>query len=147
MLTASSCSSQDSSVGCEPIVSNLGIDPSLLQQRYSHLLAGGEPSPYVSDPQGFFFALNLFNAKAVIPHLFNTLLSISTLLGPSNVHISIFENGSWDETKDAMAHFARALTALGQSTRLGRPCLACGGHARLTIPAVPSSRRRPHIPH
>jgi hypothetical protein len=92
--------------------------PTVLERRYEHLLPSIERNPYLpaDRPQGFFIAINLFNSKAVIPHLFQTLLSISALLGPSNVHIAIFENGSWDETVPAMAHFARALTALGETS-------------------------------
>lgn len=104
---------KDSTVACPAVISVIGKMPTLLEERYAHLFPSTEPSPYLSEPQGFFIAINLFNSKGVIPHLFQTLLSVSALLGPSNVHIAIFENGSWDETTAAMAEFARALTALG----------------------------------
>ncbi|KAL7416381.1 cryptococcal mannosyltransferase 1-domain-containing protein [Mrakia frigida] len=106
----------ESSVSCQGILSGQRNSPTFLESRYSHLFPleeGDQPSPYISEPQGFYFALNLFNSKGIIPHLFQTLLTVAALLGPSNVHISIFENGSWDETVPSMAHFARALTALG----------------------------------
>lgn len=109
---------QESTVSCPAFISGQRNLPTFLESRYAHLLPldeGDEPSPYIREPQGFYFALNLFNSKEVIPHLFQTLLTVAALLGPSNIHISIFENGSWDETTAAMAHFARALTALGFS--------------------------------
>lgn len=58
-------------------------------------------------------ALNLFNSQHVIPVLARALLTVSAFLGPHNVHIAVFENGSWDNTVTAMGHLAAALTALG----------------------------------
>ncbi|GAA5981206.1 hypothetical protein JCM5350_006060 [Sporobolomyces pararoseus] len=68
--------------------------------RYSRLPHSG---PYL-------LALNLYNSQTVLPTLAKTLLSVSKFLGPSNVHISIFENGSRDNTTLALAHLAAALT-------------------------------------
>lgn len=61
----------------------------------------------------YLFALNLWNNQVVFPSLARTLLSLASFLGEDNVHVSIFENGSTDNTTIAMAHFAAALTALG----------------------------------
>lgn len=104
---------QESSVGCPSIKSLRADQPTLLHARYSHLFPSDTPSPYVSENQGFYFALNLYNSKAVIPHLTSTLLTVAGLLGPSNVHVAIFENGSNDGTPELLAHFAAALTAAG----------------------------------
>ncbi|BGP13434.1 hypothetical protein JCM10213_008594 [Rhodosporidiobolus nylandii] len=60
-----------------------------------------------------FLALNLYNSASVLPSLSRTLLSLAAFLGPQTVHVSIFENGSTDETPLALAHLAAALTALG----------------------------------
>ncbi|BGP40697.1 hypothetical protein JCM10449v2_004659 [Rhodotorula kratochvilovae] len=60
-------------------------------------------------------ALNLYNSEHVVPALAHALLRTAALLGPSSVHISIFENGSTDRTVPALAHLARALSALGAS--------------------------------
>ena len=101
-----------------PMSSCPALTPSL-EHRYSHLFPSSTSfSPHLSDPQGFFFALNLFNSQLVVPTLFSTLLSVAALLGPGNVHISIFENGSTDHTSSGMAHFARALTAAGESRQV-----------------------------
>lgn len=61
----------------------------------------------------YFFALNLYNNQAVLPTLARTLLSLADFLGPANTHISIFENGSTDNTTLVLAHFAAALTSAG----------------------------------
>lgn len=63
----------------------------------------------------YMFALNLYNNQAVLPTLARTLLAVSDFLGRDNVHISVFENGSTDNTTLAMAHFAAVLTAAGIS--------------------------------
>ncbi|KAK4699499.1 alpha-1,3-mannosyltransferase, partial [Phenoliferia sp. Uapishka_3] len=61
----------------------------------------------------YFFALNLWNNEVVFPTLARTLLSLAEHLGRDNVAISIFENGSTDNTTIAMAHFAATLSAAG----------------------------------
>ncbi|GAA5912193.1 glycosyltransferase family 69 protein [Sporobolomyces salmoneus] len=70
--------------------------------RYSSLPSSG---PYL-------IALNLYNSQSVLPTLSKTLLSVSGFLGTQNVHVSIFENGSRDNTTLALAHLAAALTSL-----------------------------------
>lgn len=64
-------------------------------------------------PGRTLLALNLYNSEAVIPSLAHALLRVAAFLGPDNVHVSIFENGSTDRTVAALAHLARALSALG----------------------------------
>ena len=61
----------------------------------------------------YLFALNLWNNEKVLPTLARTLLDLADFLGPDNTHVSIFENGSTDNTTQAMAHFAAALSARG----------------------------------
>lgn len=74
--------------------------------------AAAEYAP-LRDQGPYLFALNLFNNQQVLPTLVRTLLDLADFLGPANTHISIFENGSIDNTTLAMAHFAAALTARG----------------------------------
>ncbi|EIW79794.1 glycosyltransferase family 69 protein [Coniophora puteana RWD-64-598 SS2] len=47
----------------------------------------------------YFFAINLYNSFDVIPDLFATLFRVSSILGYNNVFVSIYENGSSDQTK------------------------------------------------
>ena len=76
---------------------------STLASRYSSLPHSG---PYL-------LALNLYNSQEVLPTLSRTILTVSDFLGRQNVHVSIFENGSRDNTTVALAHLAAALTTLG----------------------------------
>ncbi|GAA5914668.1 hypothetical protein JCM6882_003597 [Rhodosporidiobolus microsporus] len=91
--------------------SSLDANPTLFA-RYSPLRGvASSPSHARSGPT--FFALNLYNSQHVLPSLSRTLLTLSSFLGPETVHISIFENGSTDNTTVALAHLAAALSALG----------------------------------
>ncbi|GAA5856697.1 hypothetical protein JCM9279_000306 [Rhodotorula babjevae] len=83
-------------------------DSAALSRRYDGLRA-----PPSSPTTKTLVALNLYNSELVIPALSHALLAVAAFLGPHNVHISIFENGSTDRTTSALAHLARALSALG----------------------------------
>lgn len=72
----------------------------------------------LKDDGPYLFALNLWNNQVVFPTLSRTLLSLSNYLGTENVFISIFENGSTDNTTLAMANFASVLTAAGVDHRI-----------------------------
>ncbi|GJN91057.1 hypothetical protein Rhopal_004072-T1 [Rhodotorula paludigena] len=81
-----------------------------LASRYAPLRRAG---PDETRTGRTFFALNLYNSELVVPALSHALLHAISLLGPSSVHVSVFENGSTDNTTTALAHLAAALTALG----------------------------------
>lgn len=66
-----------------------------------------------SAAHGIFIAANLYNSEAVIPSLSQNLLRSIAWLGPDNVYVSIFENGSVDATAAMLAELAAALAALG----------------------------------
>lgn len=83
---------------------------SALASRYAPLRRAG---PDETRTGRTFFALNLYNSEFVVPALSHALLHAISLLGPSSVHVSVFENGSTDNTTTALAHLAAALTALG----------------------------------
>ncbi|KPV77808.1 glycosyltransferase family 69 protein [Rhodotorula graminis WP1] len=87
------------------------VDSAALSRRYDGLRA--PPSGVTSSTTKTLVALNLYNSELVIPALSHALLAVASFLGPANVHISIFENGSTDRTVAALAHLARALSALG----------------------------------
>ncbi|KDQ06757.1 glycosyltransferase family 69 protein [Botryobasidium botryosum FD-172 SS1] len=62
----------------------------------------------------YFFAINLYNSFDVIPDIFATLFRVSAILGHHNVFVSIYENGSTDQTKALL----RILSALTRSVGL-----------------------------
>ncbi|PLW30919.1 hypothetical protein PCANC_20336 [Puccinia coronata f. sp. avenae] len=53
----------------------------------------------------YFFAINLYNSFDVIPDLFSTMLKVSAILGFQNVFVSVYENGSSDQTKALLRLF------------------------------------------
>ncbi|KAL8292290.1 hypothetical protein RQP46_001756 [Phenoliferia psychrophenolica] len=93
-------------------LASIGLPPSTLpctpwsaadERNYASLRTGGPT----------LLALNLWNNEVVLPTLARTLLTLADFLGRENVAISIFENGSTDNTTVAMAHLAAVLTAGG----------------------------------
>lgn len=91
-----------STLPCDDFASSALDGNSTLLARYSALPSHG---PYL-------FALNLYNSQDVLSTLTKTLLTLADFLGRDNVLISIFENGSRDNTTIALAHFAAALTSM-----------------------------------
>ena len=81
--------------------------------RYSHL-----QSTSSSSPGRTLIALNLYNSAPVLPSISRALLSLSSFLGPSSTFISIFENGSSDQTPTALAHLGAVLSAAGVRHRV-----------------------------
>ena len=63
------------------------------------------PSMHTPDDHKYFFAINLYNSFDVIPDLFSTLFKVSAILGFQNVYVSIYENGSNDQTKALLRIF------------------------------------------
>lgn len=53
----------------------------------------------------YFFAINLYNSFDVIPDLFSTMFKVSSILGFQNVFVSVYENGSSDQTKALLRLF------------------------------------------
>ncbi|KAG2040396.1 glycosyltransferase family 69 protein [Suillus americanus] len=61
----------------------------------------------------YFFAINLYNSFDVIPDLFATLFRVSAILGYHNVYVSIYENGSTDQTKALLRIFDALTRSVG----------------------------------
>ena len=53
----------------------------------------------------YFFAINLYNSFDVIPDLFATFFRVAAVIGYHNVFVSIYENGSNDQTKALLRIF------------------------------------------
>ncbi|KAF8321691.1 hypothetical protein DL93DRAFT_2163286 [Clavulina sp. PMI_390] len=73
--------------------------------RYGHLASTSRGRTMI--------ALNLYNSKSVLPSIGRSLLGLIQFLGPKNVLVSIFENGSDDGTREGLAHLAAVLTVAG----------------------------------
>jgi len=61
----------------------------------------------------YFFAINLYNSFDVIPDLFATLFRVAAILGYHNVFVSIYENGSSDQTKALLRIFDALTRSVG----------------------------------
>ncbi|KAJ3722748.1 glycosyltransferase family 69 protein [Lentinula guzmanii] len=87
------------------------------QKSWLHSLGLSSDDPYIENPRRdimpsehkYFFAINLYNSFDVIPDLFATLFRVAAILGYHNVFVSIYENGSTDQTK-ALLRIYDALT-------------------------------------
>ncbi|KAF9781292.1 glycosyltransferase family 69 protein [Thelephora terrestris] len=71
------------------------------------------PSMHTPDDHKYFFAINLYNSFDVIPDLFPTLFKVSSILGFQNVYVSIYENGSDDQTKALLRIFDALCRSVG----------------------------------
>jgi alpha-1,3-mannosyltransferase len=61
----------------------------------------------------YFFAINLYNSFDIIPDLFATLFRVAAILGYQNVYVSIYENGSTDQTKALLRIFDALTRSVG----------------------------------
>lgn len=61
----------------------------------------------------YFFAINLYNSFDVIPDIFATLFRTAAILGYHNVFVSIYENGSNDQTKSLLKIFDALARTVG----------------------------------
>ncbi|KAG5651155.1 hypothetical protein H0H81_009647 [Sphagnurus paluster] len=73
---------------------------------------GGSKELVPSDHK-YFFAINLYNSFDVIPDLFATLFRVAAILGYHNVFVSIYENGSTDQTKALLRIFDALTRSVG----------------------------------
>ncbi|GAA98254.1 glycosyltransferase family 69 protein [Mixia osmundae IAM 14324] len=75
--------------------------------------ASAQASDMTRDGHKYFFAINLYNSFDIIPDLFSTMLKISAILGYHNVFISVYENGSKDQTKALLRLFDAVARSVG----------------------------------
>lgn len=110
-----------------------GVQPLYVQQateRYAPLIGYKSPahgswlenfrfgqddqSPFLTPSEHkYFFAINLYNSFDVIPDLFATLFRVAAILGYHNVYVSIYENGSTDQTKALLRIFDALTRSVG----------------------------------
>ncbi|GAA5840983.1 hypothetical protein JCM11251_006772 [Rhodosporidiobolus azoricus] len=91
------------------------------QDRYAPLLPSYRGRrPRLRQPQdlprsslNYFIAINLYDSASVLPSLIRALHSLLTSLGPHRFHLSIYENGSKDDTPFQLFLLAKLLKQLG----------------------------------
>lgn len=74
--------------------------------------------PQHPDTHKYFFAINLYNSFDVIPDLFATLFRVSSIVGYQNVYVSIYENGSTDQTKALLQIFDALCKSVGLRVKI-----------------------------
>ncbi|KAJ6588303.1 capsular associated protein [Mycena capillaripes] len=74
---------------------------------------GSSRRDVISSEHKYFFAINLYNSFDVIPDLFATLFRVAAILGYHNVYVSIYENGSTDQTKALLRIFDALTRSVG----------------------------------
>jgi len=71
-----------------------------------------------ADDHKYFFAINLYNSFDIIPDLFATLFRVSSILGYQNVYVSIYENGSTDQTKALLRIYDALCRSVGLRVKI-----------------------------
>ncbi|KAJ2081237.1 hypothetical protein H4R24_002506 [Coemansia sp. RSA 988] len=80
------------------------------KKRYLHMLPNQARD---TGSQRIFIAVNLFNSERILPNMATQLLAFAEIIGHKNVFLSIFENGSTDNTKHIIDAFDKTLNELG----------------------------------
>lgn len=68
---------------------------------------------YPASDHKYYFAINLYNSFDIIPDLFATIFRVAAVLGYQNVYVSIYENGSTDQTKALLRIFDALTKSVG----------------------------------
>ncbi|GAA5902385.1 hypothetical protein JCM5296_003127 [Sporobolomyces johnsonii] len=97
-------------------------DVSEVEQIFSHSREGRDASGSggsalqsrtVYEGHKYFFAINLYNSFDIIPDLFSNMFKVSAILGFHNVFVSVYENGSTDQTKALLRLFDALCRSVG----------------------------------
>ena len=81
------------------------------------------------DNHKYFFAINLYNSFDVIPDLLATLFRVGSILGYQNVFVSIYENGSTDQTPALLRVFDALMRSVGMRVIIRSSNRKRGRHA------------------
>ncbi|KAL5039234.1 hypothetical protein BDV3_002616 [Batrachochytrium dendrobatidis] len=91
---------------------NMLLPSASYQSRHPTNAPNNSTGSYFVDHQRYFVALNFHNSQKVLPTIFRELLKLADFLGPDRIFISIFENGSTDQTKKLLQLFQTLLDHL-----------------------------------
>ncbi|OMJ24319.1 Alpha-1,3-mannosyltransferase CMT1 [Smittium culicis] len=75
-------------------------------------IKNGKIPNYLKNKKKIFFALNIFNNEDIIPYIIQEITLLIRFLGPENVFLSIYENGSHDKSKELLLEFKSFLNGL-----------------------------------
>ncbi|KAI8451358.1 CAP59 protein [Phakopsora pachyrhizi] len=100
---------QESRLRCEQ--SELSIN-----RFRSHFLERKDSRP--NSKHRVMVALNLHSSQASLSSISETILNLIRFIGPRNLYVSIYENGSWDHTQEGITILAQILTGLRVKHRI-----------------------------
>lgn len=66
--------------------------------------------PNIFKEKSYYFAINLFNSEEILPNMLVQLINVLSFLNFDNIYISIYENGSTDQTQHLLKILQNALT-------------------------------------
>ncbi|OMJ17479.1 Alpha-1,3-mannosyltransferase CMT1 [Smittium culicis] len=72
----------------------------------------GKIQNYLKNKKKIFFAINIFNNEDIIPYIIQEIALLIRFLGPENVFLSIYENGSNDKSKELLHEFNSFMDSL-----------------------------------
>lgn len=90
-----------------------GIPTTSLSKRSSQTRLAKSGGRGKSNQHKYFFAINLYNSFDIIPDLFSTMFKVSSIVGFHNVFVSVYENGSTDQTKALLRLFDALSRSVG----------------------------------
>jgi hypothetical protein len=77
-----------------------------------HCLSSTTTEPVVRRPERVYIAsLHWNNEKILRSHWNDAVVALAIALGPENVFVTVYESGSWDESKDALRELDKNLEA------------------------------------
>ncbi|GAA6003641.1 hypothetical protein JCM10207_003523 [Rhodosporidiobolus poonsookiae] len=121
---------------------------SFAQNRYAPLLPSyrrrsKQPHDLPRSSLTYFVALNLYDSASVAPSLIRALHAVLSSLGPSRFHVSIYENGSHDDTPLQLFLLAKLLRQIGAGyTIVSDPNLRSGFKEGKRIEGLAALRNR-----
>jgi hypothetical protein len=80
--------------GGHPVVTSHNPRADILLDRYFHVADDGDQRSALLSQWSYYIALNLYNSEDVLPQLADALVLLARALGPADVFVSIYENGT-----------------------------------------------------
>lgn len=90
------------------------LDSHLVSRRLRRAAQDRQAQASLSRPARIYIASLHWNSEKILRDTWNSALAaLVKELGPNNVHVSIVESGSWDDSKGALRDLAQELEAIG----------------------------------
>lgn len=88
---------------------NIADGERIARSRHAH--AGNRERVYIA-------SMHFNNGKVIREHWNSAVLGLTEVLGPENVFVSVYESGSWDDTKPRLLELQRELATRGVPHRV-----------------------------